>query len=63
MDESPEFHELSDAARRGLQRAGVHMMKAAIEVVAGIGAFLEEMNAASPGGADPDGGPQHIEVE
>ena len=65
MDESPDLHELSDAARRGLQRAGIHLMKAAIEVVAGIGAFLEEINTASPGD-DESGerpGPQHIPVD
>lgn len=65
-EEDPQdLHELSDAARRGLQRAGVHLMKAAIEVVAGLGAFLEEINAAGPDRDDEDDerGPQHIEVE
>lgn len=62
MDERQDFGELSDAARRGLQRAGVHLMKAAIEVVAGLSAFLEEMNATESGG-DDDSGPEHIEVE
>ena len=65
MDDDPQdLHELSDAARRGLQRAGVHLMKAAIEVVAGLSAFLEEINSASPDHGD--GGPerpQRIEVE
>ena len=62
MDESPDLHELGEAARRGLQRAGVHLMKAAIELVAGLSAFLEEMAGAD----DPDdeaSGPEHIEVE
>jgi hypothetical protein len=66
MDESPDLHELSEAARRGLQRAGIHLMKAAIEVVAGIGAFLEEINTATPGPSDDDEsdrGPQRIPVE
>ena len=59
--------ELGEAARRGMQRAGVHLMKAAIEVVAGLSAFLEEMGALSPrrsadGGDDADG-PQRIEVD
>lgn len=66
MDEQPEDpHDLGEAARRGLQRAGIHLMKAAIEVVAGIGAFLEELNAAD-GGSDDDGnesGPQRIPVD
>lgn len=63
MDEHQDLHELSEAARRGLQRAAVHLMKAAIEVVAGLGAFLEEIN----GPADPeernDPGPERIVVE
>jgi hypothetical protein len=66
MDEPQDLHELSDAARRGLQRAGVHLMKAAIEVVAGLSAFLEEINAASPESPDDGGddrGPQRIDVE
>jgi hypothetical protein len=63
MDDPQELHELSEAARRGLQRAGVHLMKAAIEVVAGLSAFLEEMNAASPEKHEPDTGPQRIELE
>lgn len=54
--------ELSEAARRGLQRAGVHLMKAAIEVVEGISAFLEELGG---GDEDSDGDPEveHIDVE
>lgn len=63
MDEPQDLHELSEAARRGLQRAGVHLMKAAIEVVAGLGAFLEEINAATPDRDQPDEGPQRIELE
>lgn len=59
-----EPQELSEAARRGLQRAGVHLMKAAIEVVAGLSAFLEEMGKVGDDEHGGDGeGPQHIEVE
>ena len=54
--------DLSDAARRGLQRAAVHMMKAAIEVVEGLSAFLEELGHASEGDEDDDG-PQKVEIE
>jgi len=54
--------EMSEAARRGLQRAAVHLMKAAIEVVAGVSAFLEEMGKRQDGEGEADG-PQHIEVE
>lgn len=53
--------ELSDAARRGLQRAGVHLMRAAIEVVEGIGAFLDEMNKAD--GHDGDTGIERIPLD
>lgn len=54
--------ELSEAARRGLQRAAVHLMKAAIEVVEGISAFLEELGALEGDDTD-DAGPERIEVE
>ena len=61
MDE-PE--DLGDAARRGVQRAAVHLMKAAIEIVAGLSAFLEEVGKArDEGEGGDDDGPQHIEVE
>ena len=55
--------ELTEAARRGLQRAAVHLMKAAIEVVAGLGAFLEEMGGSHDDEEGEGGGRQHIEVE
>lgn len=58
-----EQEELSEAARRGMQRAGVHLMRAAIEVVAGLSAFLEEVQAASGEDGDADEGPERIEVE
>ncbi|MEE9582542.1 MAG: hypothetical protein V3W36_06330 [Acidimicrobiia bacterium] len=53
--------ELSEAARRGLQRAGVHLMKAAIEVVEGISAFLEEIGRDDD--SEDESGPERIEVE
>ena len=55
--------ELGEAARRGMQRAGVHLMKAAIEVVAGLSAFLEELGKASDGEEEEGEGPERIEVE
>jgi hypothetical protein len=59
-----DHEDLTDAARRGLQRAAVHLMKAVIEVVAGLGAFLEEMGKTQDGDRGEDGdGRQHIEVE
>jgi hypothetical protein len=59
-----EPEDLGDAARRGAQRAAFHLMKAAIEVVAGLSAFLEEVGKVRDGAdSDDDDGPQHIEVE
>lgn len=56
--------DLSDAARRGLQRAGVHLVRAAIEVVEGISAFLEEMQRSDGHPADDHSdGPQRIELD
>ena len=63
MDDGEEFHEFSEAARRGLQRATVHLMKAAIEVVAGLSAFLEEMGSNSPHPEEGEDGPQRIALE
>ena len=55
--------DLSDAARRGLQRAGIHLMRAAIEVVEGISAFLEELGTVDGSEDDDLDEPQHIDVE
>lgn len=57
--------ELGEAARRGLQRAAIHLMKAAIEVVEGISAFLEEMQHVDGERGSEEGPPEpeHIEVE
>jgi hypothetical protein len=49
--------DLTEAARRGLQRAGVHLMKAAVEVVEGINAFLEELNGDAAADAEVDANP------
>ncbi len=55
---------MSDAARRGLRRAGIHLVRAAIEVVNGISAFLEELEAArAPSPDDEDPPRRHIPVE
>lgn len=61
------WEELSEAARRGLQRAGIHLVKAAIEIVAAIGAFLEEIHdgeddAGGDGRPSPDG-PTRIDLD
>lgn len=53
--------DLNDAARRAMQRAGVHLMKAAIEVVEGISAFLEELDRDDD--PEEESGPEKTEVE
>ena len=71
MTEDADRSDMTDAARRGLQRAGIHMVKAAIEIVAGLNAFLEEVQGVrsteSDGGPEDDdqgsGGPQRIVVD
>ncbi len=56
--------DLRAAARAGMRRAGYHMIKAGWEVLAGVGAFLEELRKA---GAEPEdnaqGRPQRITLE
>jgi hypothetical protein len=52
---SEDLGDLGDAARRGMQRAGVHLMRAAIEVVEGISAFLDELQRADDDGVSDPG--------
>ena len=56
---------MNEAVRSGLKRAGFHLIKAGYEVVAGLGAFVEELNrarrSAESGGDDTT--PTRIEVE
>lgn len=40
MDEDSDYR---DAFRMGLRRAGLHWVRASYEVVAGVGAFLDEV--------------------
>ena len=58
----------SDALRLGLQRAGLHWLRAGYEVLAGVGALLDELvRAARPDDEDQleqdlvD--PTHIDLE
>jgi hypothetical protein len=61
---SDDLGDLGDAAKRGMQRAGVHLMRAAIEVVEGISAFLEELqNADGDGAGRGDGGIERIPLD
>ena len=69
MDETPQRPrdeaEISDAMRVGLRRAGLHMIRAGYEVVAGVGALLDELVKARRGESDDDEaqGPKRIEIE
>lgn len=41
-----EENEYRDALRMGFRRAGIHWLRASYEVVAGVGAFLDEVARA-----------------
>lgn len=67
MDEESEYR---DALRMGLRRAGMHWLRASYEVVAGVGAFLDEVARAREedvADQDDDGasndGPVRIELD
>lgn len=67
MDEPSEYRE---ALRLGLRRAGLHWLRASYEVVAGVGAFLDEIarsrkedTAEGHDDRDPDEGPVRIELD
>jgi len=58
--------DLNQAARRGLRRAGLHLVKAAIEVVAGVGALIDELQSARsdpPDSGDDRDGRQRIDLD
>ena len=67
MDEDNDYRA---AIRLGLRRAGLHWIRAGYEVVAGLGAFLDEIAQTRKGedpatdGDDGDpGGPVRIEID
>lgn len=67
MDKDSEYR---DALRMGLRRAGMHWLRASYEVVAGVGAFLDEVaRARQEDLAEQDdedesgGGPVRIELD
>lgn len=59
------LNELQNALRAGLRRAGTHWMRAGYEVLAGVGAFLEEISGAGKDDQDDDDadGPTKIELD
>jgi hypothetical protein len=61
--------DYGDAFRLGLRRAGLHWLRASYEVLAGVGALLDEVARARRDGADEDDedqsgdGPVRIELD
>lgn len=53
---------LLEAAATGARRAGVHLLRAVSEVVAGVMAFADEIGKAFDGDSEEDGA-EHIDVE
>ena len=67
MNEDSDYR---DAFRMGLRRAGLHWVRASYEVIAGVGAFLDEVARARREDAreadderGEDDGPVRIEVD
>ena len=66
MDDESQYRE---ALRLGLRRAGLHWIRASYEVVAGLGAFLDEIARArreqpdSEDDTDEPEGPVRIEID
>jgi hypothetical protein len=55
--------DLNEALKQGFRRAGMHWMRAGYELLAGVGAFLEELSQKSTEADDPDEPIEHIELE
>ena len=65
MDENSDYR---DAFRLGLRRAGLHWIRASYEMIAGVGAFLDEVAKARRDEVGDDGefgddGPVRIELD
>lgn len=53
--------DFNDALKQGIRRAGMHWMRAGYELLAGVGALLEELAPKTP---DDEPEPaEHIELE
>ena len=44
--------DFNDALKQGFRRAGMHWVRAGYELLAGVGALLEELNQRSPEDGD-----------
>jgi hypothetical protein len=60
-----DLTELNEALKAGLRRAGMHWMRAGYELVAGLGALLDEIASAGKDGSPPvdDRGPTKIQLD
>ena len=62
-----ELAELNDAIKAGFRRASLHWMRAGYEVLAGLGAFLDEIATAGKEGEIldevEDTGPTRIQLD
>jgi hypothetical protein len=69
VEEVDDNTDYRDALRLGLRRAGLHWVRASYEVLAGVGAFLDEVANVRRGETpehdeDPgDDGPVRIELD
>lgn len=52
--EMSEQKDYGDAFRLGLRRAGLHWVRASYEVIAGVGAFLDEVASVRRDEADAE---------
>lgn len=62
MTEEEQDELYADAIRAGARRAGGHLIRAGIELVSGISAFLDELIKVREGETPPER-PQKIELE
>lgn len=53
-DSGSRSDDFNDALKQGLRRAGMHWVRAGYEVLAGVGALLEELNQRSDEAQEPD---------
>lgn len=64
-----EHKDYGEAFRLGLRRAGLHWVRASYEVIAGVGAFLDEVASVRRDDVDDDDvpeedrGPVRIELD
>ena len=55
--------DFNEALKHGFRRAGMHWMRAGYELLAGVGALLEELNPKPSEEPDDDDGAERIDLE